>query len=362
MIYRLIISVLIIVSTTSCQGEKEGIYPDRSPLTESVYASATVVPDSIYEVYSSVAGILQNRWVEEGDTVVAGQPLFQIDNASPLLRSENARLNYELAQKNFSGSDNLLKELSNQIATAALQYENDSIQFFRQKALWEQQVGSRNTYDQKKLAFELSGNKLRLLQQQYARTQRELETRLSQAENDYQTSVNTRSDYTINARINGRVYRINKEPGELITQQTSLGTLGSSSRFIIELLVDEADIVRVRPGQEVIISLDAYPGDTFVAQIQRILPQKNERNQSFVIEAGFSKTPEQLYSGLSGEANIVVGHKEETLSIPRAYLVNDTAVQTTEGLIKVVTGMKNLDRVEILEGIDVDTRILKPGQ
>lgn len=69
----------------SCKDSKDKIFPQKRPLTESVYASATVQPDSLYQAYSIATGILDKVWVEEGDTVSKGQKLLQITNTSPEL-------------------------------------------------------------------------------------------------------------------------------------------------------------------------------------------------------------------------------------------------------------------------------------
>lgn len=68
-------------------------------MTESVYASATVQPDSMYQVHSVAMGILDKIWVEEGDKVAKGDHILQITNTSPELNKENARLSLELARK-----------------------------------------------------------------------------------------------------------------------------------------------------------------------------------------------------------------------------------------------------------------------
>lgn len=345
----------------SCSNRDKGIFPDTGPITESVYATVNIKPDSLYQVYAAVAGILQQNLIKEGDTVDNGQPLFQIDNNTPLLQVENARLNLELARKNLKGRNNVLEELQNQIATARLQYHNDSVNFSRQKNLWEQNIGSKNAFDQKKLAFEVSSNRLHLLEQQYERTERELLTGLQQAQNNYETSRIAKDEYTVTSLLDGRVYAVYKEPGELITQQTALGEVGSATNFIIELMIDEKDIVRIRPDQKVVMTLDAYGTKTFTAKIDRILPEKNERNQSFLVEAKFTDLPEQLYSGLAGEANIITAHREQAITIPRAYLVNDSTVRTPNGPVTISTGLQGIDRIEILSGIDSTTRIIKPG-
>ncbi|MBT8320705.1 MAG: efflux transporter periplasmic adaptor subunit, partial [Eudoraea sp.] len=37
------------------------MYPTRTKLTESVYSSVTVQPDSLYQVYAAVGGILEKN-------------------------------------------------------------------------------------------------------------------------------------------------------------------------------------------------------------------------------------------------------------------------------------------------------------
>lgn len=355
-----VVFFLIITAFSSCSERDKGIYPESGPLTESVYAAVTIKPDSLYEVYAAVAGILQQNLVQEGDTVRKGQPLFQIVNHTPMLQVENARLNLELARKNLQGRNNLLDELKNQIATARLQYHNDSLNFHRQKNLWSQNIGSKSTYDQKKLAYEVSSNRLTLLLQQYDRTERELLTGLQRAQNNYETSKIAKDEYTVSSLISGKVYTVLKEPGELITQQVALGEVGSGRNFIIELMVDEKDIVKIYPGQEVIVTLDAYGSKTFTASLHRILPEKNERNQSFIVEAKFIDMPQKLYSGLAGEASIIIARKENALTLPRSYMVNDSTLRTAKGMIRVETGLQSMDRIEIRSGIDSTTQILKP--
>lgn len=87
----------------SCNHTSDKTYPKKMSLTESVYASATVQPDSLYQAYSIVMGILDKVWVEEGDTVAKGDRILQITNTSPELNRKNAELSLRLARENYSG-------------------------------------------------------------------------------------------------------------------------------------------------------------------------------------------------------------------------------------------------------------------
>jgi multidrug efflux pump subunit AcrA (membrane-fusion protein) len=97
----------------------------------------------------------------------------------------------------------------------------------------------------------------------------------------------------------------------------------------------------------------------FTAKVTKILPKKDERNQTFMVEALFETQPKVLYPGLSGEANIVIGKRENVLTIPLAYLQDDDKVKTDDGLVTIKTGMRNMEYIEVLSGITEKTRLYK---
>ena len=110
--------------------------------------------------------------------------------------------------------------------------------------------------------------------------------------------------------------------------------------------------------QKVLLTLDAYNKKVFEARISKIYPSKNERNQTFKVEATFVEKPARLYPGLTGEANIVILEKGNVLSIPREYLNDKNEVNTPDGLVKVEIGLQSIDRSEIISGIDTTTKII----
>ena len=346
----------------SCGEQQEKILPQKTRLTESVYASATIQPDSLYQVYAAVGGILDRNLVEEGDVVQKGVSLLQIINKAPKLNTENAKLALQLARENYSGNSAILKSLEDEIQAASLTFKNDSVNFFRQKRLWEQQIGSKVEFDNRKLAYELSRNNLNLLKSRYARTKNELQTQVQQARNNYEYSQINTKDFTVASKINGKVYALLKEPGEIVSTMEPLAAVGSASVFLIEMLVDEVDIVKLVVGQKALVTLDAYPSEVFTAQVAKIYPRKDERSQTFTIEAIFNKPPKILYPGLAGEGNIIIAEKENVLTIPKTYLFKGNKVRTANGIVEVIVGLQNLDIVEILEGIDEHTELLKPEE
>lgn len=343
----------------SCQSEAERIQAKRTTITESVYSSAILQPDSLYNAFAVVNGILDQNLVEEGDVVVVGTAIAQIINSNPKLTLENARLAYQQAQQNYSGKAAILRSIQDEIDASRLRLFNDSINYFRQQRLWDSKIGSKAEYDAKKLTFELSTNSLDLLLKKYERTQIELKILMEQAKNNLSTAFLNTKDFTINSKINGKVYALYKEPGEIISPMEPIASLGSAKNYVVKLLVDEVDIVRVKLNQIVLLNLDAYKDKIFEARISKIYPKKDERNQTFLIEALFTERPETLYPGLSGEANIVIATKTNVLTIPRDYLIDGNKLNTESGIVEVQLGIGNMEMVEVLSGITPDTWIIK---
>lgn len=359
---RLLISTVALLLLISCKKEDSSIFPVKKDITEAVYASVTVQPDSLYQAFAAVSGILDKVLVEEGDTVKQGEVLLQIINTNPELASKNAFLALKLARENYEGGTAILRSLEEEIETAKLQKIDDSINFKRQERLWEQQIGSKANLESRRLNYRRSSAALEVLQNRYRQTERELGTRLQQAGNEYRASLVNAKDFLVSSKINGKVYAIHKEPGEIVNATQPLVSLGSAEKFKVEMLTDEEDIVRVKTGQKALISLDAYPGKIFTARIDKIYPKKDERNQTFLVEALFEEKPEVLLPGLAGEGNIIVAQRKNTLVIPRRFLNEQGEVRTEDGFIKVEVGLQSLDSVEIREGLTAETEIFLPGE
>ena len=344
----------------SCAEKTEKSKPIISTLIESVYASVTIQPEGLYDVYASASGILDEIYFEEGDVIKKDQILAKITESNLRLNIEDAMLNVELARENYRGKSALLSNLTEEINSNEMQLIVDSLNYFRQNELWKQSIGSKTELESKKLKYELTSNKLNVLRKKYNQTELELETSYKKSQNALKKAKTNLNDYFIKAKIDGTVYSKLKKEGELINQQEPLAQIGKSKSFLIEMLIDEVDIAKVKLGQRVLVNLDAYGGDVFEASITKIYPQKDIKTQTFKIEGLFNQPPKALYAGLSGEANIILSEKKRTMIIPLEYLMENNKVKTERGELDVIVGLKNMENVEIISGIDTATIIIKP--
>lgn len=344
----------------SCQDKPETITPTMGPLTESVYAAVLVEPAFLYQANANATGILEALLVQEGDSVAAGQLLFRIRNENPSLNASNALASLELARANLRGNQTVLDDLRTQLSNARSVVHNDSLNYARQRNLWEQKIGSKSDLEQRALALEASRNTLRRLQNQVARTRNDLQTQLEQAENNYKLAQSNAGEFAVTSRLDGAVYDVFVEMGELVTPQTALATIGSSEDYLLNLRLDEVDITRIAEGQKILVNLDAYGSEVFNARLTKVYQKKDERTQTFKAEAVFETAPQKLYYGLAGEANILITEKQSALTIPLVYLLEGNRVIAHGDTVSVTTGIRSMEKVEILSGIDAAAVLTKP--
>ena len=75
----------------------------------------------------------------------------------------------------------------------------------------------------------------------------------------------------------------------------------------------------------------------------------------------FFKAPPKLFPNITAEANIVLQQKQHAITIPAGYLVDGTHVLVGEDERREVRiGLRDLELVEVLDGIDSTTVLYKP--
>jgi multidrug efflux pump subunit AcrA (membrane-fusion protein) len=185
-----ILSFSIFIAFLSCKKEKENIQVTSSDITESVYASGKVKAIDQYNVYSTVNGVLQNIIVHVGDNITKGQTLLELDNLTSELNTENARIALDLsAENNRKGSDKL-EEIELNVNLALEKLQLDSSLYFRQKKLWEQNIGTKLDFEQRQLAYNNSLVNFQTAQKRLAQLKTQLQNELKRANVNYNINQN----------------------------------------------------------------------------------------------------------------------------------------------------------------------------
>lgn len=361
---KILVVWMLLLSVLACTDaeESDAIKPKITDITESVYASVKVRPEQMYFPQPSRSGIIKSISVKEGDMVEKGQVLFQMEvTADVENKISNTDINLSEAEANYLGNNNLLNNILLEIETIKQRLTLDSTNFERQKRLWAKDIGSKLAYDQAKLAYDSSNKQLAMANKKYAQTKTNLENNYKKALNQSKAERKLLKDFTVRAAMAGKIYSVYKEVGDYISFQEKFGEIGSAKSYLLEMDIDEVDIAKIAISDSILILLDAYPDDVFVATTTKIYPKKEELTQTFRVEGTFAKMPPKLYNGLAGEANIVVDKRKNALVIPANYLLTGNKVKTPEGIIPIETGLKNLEFVEVTAGIDTSTNLIKPN-
>jgi multidrug efflux pump subunit AcrA (membrane-fusion protein) len=344
----------------SCQPKAERVKPVVSAISESVYAAGSIKSGQQYQAFASVGGIIREVHVKEGDSVRVGTPLLAIASDVSQLTEENAALAARYAD--LRANESRLQEARALIALQRRNMENDRLQLTRQRQLWQQGIGTKLTLEQRELAYVNSRTAYQTAVLNYQTLKKQLNFAAAQARKNLQIAQKQASDYVLRSKIKGIVYKLYREKGEAVTPQTPLALLGDARHFVLQMQVDEADIVKIRPGQQVLVTLDSYKGQVFTARVTTVSPIMNTASKTFLVEAEFIRQPPVLYPFISFEANIVLQTKPRALLIPRPLLLNDSTVLKSNGQqVRVKTGLRDYRMVEIVAGLSPDDELKAPN-
>jgi multidrug efflux pump subunit AcrA (membrane-fusion protein) len=137
-------------------------------------------------------------------------------------------------------------------------------------------------------------------------------------------------------------------------------------------LVDEIDIVKVRPGQTARITVDAVPNKIFTGTVKFISPYGTEEGNvvKFALTIELDPYDVELRGGLSATADINVYRAENVLLVPVSMVVTtpggsfvtvmDEATGRSQSR-KVTSGKGNFQYIEVLSGLEEGEKILAPS-
>ena len=355
------INLFIIILLLACNDKPQRSLPILASITESVYASGTVKSENQYEAFSPITGIIDSIYVLEGDAISKGRLILSVANDVQRLTKENAALAATFSD--FQANEGKLKQAQAFLKFSKSKMANDSLMYVRQQNLWRLQIGSKAALEERELAYQNSKASYVSSIVSYNDLKRQLQYNASQTKKQLLISEMLASDYLVKSKMNGIVYSINKNKGEIVGPQTPLAVIGDAKNFVLEMQVDEYDILKIRKGMTVIVTLDSYKGTVFNAVVTKINPLMNERSRTFVVEAKFTNPPELLYPNISFEANIVLAKKDNALLVPRNYVFDDSMVFKSNGdKVVVKTGLKDYQKIEILSGINKADELIIPTE
>ena len=331
----------------------------RRDLVAAVTASGKIQPKTKVDVSPDITGRITKLAVHEGDFVQKGQFLLQIDPTVYQAGLARAQANFASAQASF-----VQAQASRDQARRVLE---------RSKQLKQQNPNliSDEQLDQAQTAFNVADA-----------VTNSAEHQVEQARAGVQESRDQLSKTHIVAPMPGRITRLAVEEGEMAVPGTFskdvglLLTVSDLSVIQTKVNVDETDVVRVKLGDSVEVSIDAFPDTVFIGRVTKIansalLAQAaasaatgtNDRAVDYEVEITLTNPPADVRPDLSATARVVTDTRKQALAIPIIALTvrentpvtpetrRDTSQtgkkKDTEGVFVVVNGKATFRPVQV---------------
>ncbi len=287
---------------------------ETSTLSDDISAIGTLLADESVEIAPETSGRIAEILFRDGDRVAAGAPLFRLDTDLANAGLAEARARLALAEANHGRNQTLRK--SGNVA--------------------------QSTYD------------AALTELEVART----------AVQSAEVLVNK---LTITAPFPGTLGFRTVSAGAYVTAGTALVQLDKIDLLKASFAVPELEQARIKTGQQISVTADALPGETFIGTVSAIDPSVDVNGRSLQVRADLDNTALKLRPGLLVRI-LVKGLARDAVVVPEqaivqrgdsafVYVVEDK--KATEA--KVLLGKRVPGSIEVLEGLSAGAEVVTAG-
>jgi HlyD family secretion protein len=240
-------------------------------------------------------GLLQKLYVDEGDTVRAGQPLALMDAGDLMDRQQELMANLRSAQAELARS---ASELA------------------RNEPLYRQGAISLNELNRYRTDYEVK-------RMGVAAARQRVEQRGVEGD-----------ELIVRAPFDGVISQRYADPGSFVTPTTTASaTAGATSSSIVELAqglevlakVPESDLGRLRVGLPASVRFDAFPDRRYAARIRQIAPRAVKTNNvtSFEVKLALVEPPPELRIGMTADVDFQTGRLAPQTVVPTVAIVTE---------------------------------------
>ena len=282
----------------------ETLPAERGDLRVTVTATGTLEPTNQVDVGSEVSGTIEQVLVEEDDHVKAGQVLARIDPAK--LSAQALQL-----EAGLGAAEARLRQ-------AAATREESATQLRRIERLHEATGGM--TPSAQDLDTQRAAAKRAQADEASAAAS------VSQARASLQALRTDLAKAVIRSPIDGVVLTRSAEPGATVAAAFQAPVLFRIAedlrRMELRVDVDEADVAQVKEGEDATFTVDAYPGRSFAARVERIRQASQTTDGVVTYEAvlAVDNPSLALRSGMTATAELTASRVADALLVPNAAL------------------------------------------
>ena len=207
--------------------------------------------------------------------------------------------------------------------------------------LTEESVQTESVLSQSKATYEEAEKNLKRIEGLFNKgmlAQQDLDTArrtYEVARSQYQAAASdagVKRDYSvIRAPFNGIVAKKFSEVGELLLPGKQIVTIVNPDKIYVLATIDEVDVGRLKLGQPVTITVDAFPGEKFQGAVGRISPIVSGgklETRTADVWIYFKKRDPRLKPGMSADIEILISTLENVLSVPSQCVVERDGKET----------------------------------
>jgi membrane fusion protein (multidrug efflux system) len=325
--------------------------------------TGSLAADEQAGVAAETAGRVVGTPVERGMHVAQGAVLVRISatEADASLREADANAEQLEARLGLSGGQAFDFSRVPEVLNAKASVDWAEADFNRIKSLLDQKVVSQAEYEQKLTAVNAARQQYLAAQNTAQQSYRSLEAARARVD----LARKTAADTVVRAPFSGIVSERLVGTGDYVTKGMKVATVVRIDPVRIELTVPEQYLSLVKAGQTVRLSVDAYPNETFAANVRFVSPSLKPDQRALTIEAIAENPDGRLKPGLFATAFL------QQTAPAAALLVPASAVETVAGTSRVfVIGNSNKieerivtlgeivgDRVELASGVKAGERV-----
>ena len=273
----------------------------RGSIVDTVDATGTIQPVNTVQVGTQVSGSIKSLSADFNTTVRRGQVIAVLDASLFQTQVEQAKAT--------------VAKLQADAERAAVDVRDTQAKLRRAKELSAQQLISASDLDTAGTAASQAEAQVKSAEAQIVQAKAQLE----------QAQVNL-GHTIITAPIDGIVVARSVDVGQTVAASMQAPTLfviaGDLARMQVLASVDESDIGRVRQGQPVSFTVDAYPGDTFTGTVSqvRLQPTVDQNVVSYTTVIDVPNRSLKLKPGMTASVSIEIARADDVLLVPSAAL------------------------------------------
>jgi HlyD family secretion protein len=302
---------------------------ERGGITAAVATTGTVNPVTSVQVGSQVSGQIKELFVDFNSEVKKGQIIARIDSDSFNLRVSQAMADLEAARATVLSQRANVAALQAEVSRARVNSGEAERELQRNKGLFEKNFVSAAALDKAQAAFEAAREQHKAAQAQLAAGQaqvtnvealvRQREAQLSQSKVDLDRT-------TIRAPVDGIVVKKSVEPGQTVAASLSapeLFVIAQDLRSMqVDTSIDEAEIGRIREGQQATFTVDSFPGRMFRGKVEQVRRAATvvQNVVTYTAVIGTSNPNLELFPGMTANVRIVTDSRENVLKVPNSAL------------------------------------------